>query len=489
MAETSVGISLRGGPANAAETARLQTHPRARMFAITFLSDLLAFACSVAIANAFLYLSYDVRYTNLGLTEQILFVMICFSQLVTSRLYPGTGINPAIELKTITHLTFISLLITFTFSMLRFPFWTQDKLLLALIGALSAPLILGMRWVTRILAVQISLWGEPVAVVARADKLAGMMSYFDERCRLGLIPVVGVALGNSLQGAAPVSDIDELMTLSHSYLAENGIHTVLVSAEIAPDLMNSRDHQDVLRRFKRTIFVSEAGWLTSASTSCHDFESMLGMEVPQNFLTPLDQLFKRLADILLSILLGILSLPMLLVIALLIKLDSPGPVFYKQVRVGKDGRKITIFKFRSMQTNADKVLADHVREHPDALLEWMETQKLRQDPRITRVGRWLRKFSVDEIPQLLNVLRGEMSLVGPRPIMLEQRKIYGDGLDVYTSVRPGLTGFWQVSGRNRTSFCQRAAYDIYYVRNWSVWLDAYILLRTVWVVLSRDGAY
>jgi lipopolysaccharide/colanic/teichoic acid biosynthesis glycosyltransferase len=105
------------------------------------------------------------------------------------------------------------------------------------------------------------------------------------------------------------------------------------------------------------------------------------------------------------------------------------------------------------------------------------------------VGKWIRKFSVDELPQLFNILQGDMSVVGPRPIMLEQKALYGEGIDVYTSVRPGLTGFWQVSGRNRTSFNQRAIYDVYYVRNWSVWLDTYILLRTIWVVLSRDGAY
>jgi lipopolysaccharide/colanic/teichoic acid biosynthesis glycosyltransferase len=114
---------------------------------------------------------------------------------------------------------------------------------------------------------------------------------------------------------------------------------------------------------------------------------------------------------------------------------------------------------------------------------------LREDPRITRVGKWLRKFSVDELPQLINVLRGEMSLVGPRPIVESEVRRYQDYFDVYITVRPGVTGMWQVSGRSRTTYEQRVLYDVYYVRNWSVWLDTYILLRTIWVVLSRDGAY
>jgi Undecaprenyl-phosphate galactose phosphotransferase WbaP len=202
-----------------------------------------------------------------------------------------------------------------------------------------------------------------------------------------------------------------------------------------------------------------------------------------------DDTLKRVIDIVCSVVLGFLSLPVLLLTAILIKLDSPGPVIYKQARMGKGGRKITIYKFRSMQENADRILTEYLAKHPHARKEWNETQKLRDDPRITRVGRWIREFSVDELPQLMNVMNGDMSLVGPRPILFDQKYMYGDRIDLYMRVRPGLTGYWQVSGRNRTSFSQRAAYDVYYVRNWSVWLDIYILLRTAWVVLSRDGAY
>ncbi len=120
--------------------------------------------------------------------------------------------------------------------------------------------------------------------------------------------------------------------------------------------------------------------------------------------------------------------------------------------------------------------------------EWNCYQKLHQDPRITRVGAWLRRFSIDELPQLWNVLMGEMSLVGPRPIMLDQEVPYGEIIKHYVRVLPGITGMWQISGRNRTTFSQRAEFDMRYVMNWSIWLDIYILIRTVWVVISRDGA-
>jgi lipopolysaccharide/colanic/teichoic acid biosynthesis glycosyltransferase len=142
-----------------------------------------------------------------------------------------------------------------------------------------------------------------------------------------------------------------------------------------------------------------------------------------------------------------------------------------------------------MVQNADRLLHEYLQQHPELREEWERDQKLRNDPRITRVGRFLRKTSLDEFPQLWNVLLGEMSLVGPRPIVEDEVKRYGSLFALYTKVRPGLTGLWQVSGRNDTTYAERVAMDAYYVRNWSPWLDLYILARTVWVVLFGKGAY
>jgi lipopolysaccharide/colanic/teichoic acid biosynthesis glycosyltransferase len=142
-----------------------------------------------------------------------------------------------------------------------------------------------------------------------------------------------------------------------------------------------------------------------------------------------------------------------------------------------------------MVQNADQVLEDYFQANPELRQEWRTERKLRYDPRVTRVGHFLRRTSLDELPQLWNVLRGEMSLVGPRPIVGEEIARYADTYKLYTRVLPGLTGLWQVSGRNNISYPERVNLDAYYVRNWSVWLDIYILLRTIWVVLTGDGAY
>jgi lipopolysaccharide/colanic/teichoic acid biosynthesis glycosyltransferase len=142
-----------------------------------------------------------------------------------------------------------------------------------------------------------------------------------------------------------------------------------------------------------------------------------------------------------------------------------------------------------MVKDADSVLQEYLEQNPDLLEEWKASQKLRNDPRVTRVGRWLRQSSLDELPQLWNVFRGEMSLVGPRPIVEAEIARYGEGFELYKRVRSGLTGLWQVSGRSETSYHQRVTYDTFYVRNWSVWLDFCILFRTIGTVLSRSGAF
>jgi Undecaprenyl-phosphate galactose phosphotransferase WbaP len=186
---------------------------------------------------------------------------------------------------------------------------------------------------------------------------------------------------------------------------------------------------------------------------------------------------------------GLLISPLLLVIVALIKLDTSGPVFYWQQRLGGRGKSFRCWKFRTMHTDAESLLSNLLQSDAGARSEWERNQKLRSDPRVTRVGRVLRKTSLDELPQLLNVLRGEMSLVGPRPIVDAEVPKYHEVYKLYRRVTPGMSGLWQVSGRSDTTYEERVAMDAYYVRNWSVWLDLVILARTVKSVLFNLGAY
>lgn len=197
---------------------------------------------------------------------------------------------------------------------------------------------------------------------------------------------------------------------------------------------------------------------------------------------------KRIFDIVSALVLAIglspFVLPLMLVMAC-----GDRPMIYAHRRVGREGKVFRCFKFRTMIRDADKALYELLEMSPELKAEWVKDHKLRDDPRVTRIGSLLRRTSLDELPQLWNVLRGDMSMVGPRPIVKEELLRYGRSAPVYLSVKPGVTGLWQVSGRNNTDYRRRVAIDVYYVRNQSVLLDFYILLKTIRVVLRRDGAY
>jgi Undecaprenyl-phosphate galactose phosphotransferase WbaP len=208
-----------------------------------------------------------------------------------------------------------------------------------------------------------------------------------------------------------------------------------------------------------------------------------------NLLAPGAQKIKRVFDVAVALFLIILAFPFALAIALAIVLETPGPVFFAHMRVGKNHRRFRLWKLRSMVVDADAALERHLERHPEHFSEWRNTHKLKDDPRVTQVGRLLRRSSLDELPQLWNVLRGDMSMAGPRPIVEEEMEKYGPALSLYSQVLPGLTGLWQVSGRNDTSYRARVDLNTRYILNWTIWMDVVVLLKTVRVVLLGHGAY
>jgi exopolysaccharide production protein ExoY len=201
---------------------------------------------------------------------------------------------------------------------------------------------------------------------------------------------------------------------------------------------------------------------------------------------PIGGLAKRAVDLVLASAILVLAAPIMLAVASLIRVLMGGPVLFGHKRVGYQGRSFVCYKFRTMAHDAQALLDRHLSANPEAASEWAATRKLADDPRVTALGRLLRKSSLDELPQLFNVLRGEMSLVGPRPVVPEELPHYGRHAQAYYSVRPGLTGLWQTTGRNSVSYRGRVARDRYYAGHWSLWLDLVLLLRTLPAVLKFD---
>lgn len=204
---------------------------------------------------------------------------------------------------------------------------------------------------------------------------------------------------------------------------------------------------------------------------------------------PIGGLVKRSFDITAAGCALILFSPIFLMIMVLVKYTDNGPAFYGHGRIGHNGRVFKCLKFRTMAVNGDELLRSHLRDNPDAAEEWRLTRKLKDDPRVTPVGRVLRKLSLDELPQLLNIMRGEMSVVGPRPVVDEELKVYDSFAIFYLQTRPGLTGLWQISGRNDVSYESRIAFDTHYVQNWSLVSDIAIILKTIPAVCLARGSY
>lgn len=229
--------------------------------------------------------------------------------------------------------------------------------------------------------------------------------------------------------------------------------------------------------------------LSSSTIAARDLAGVLGVEVRHNLLDPWSRRTKRAIDLFGTLVGGMLIAPLLLAIAALIWAETRGAVFYVDRRLGRDGKAFSCIKFRTMSPNAEEALKKLLEESPAAREEYSIYHKLRDDPRVTRVGRFLRKTSLDELPQLWNVLKGEMSLVGPRPYLPRESIDIGSSQRVILRVPPGITGPWQVSGRNALSFDERVEVDLSYIRNWSVWMDLILLARTVAIVVFRRGAY
>jgi Undecaprenyl-phosphate galactose phosphotransferase WbaP len=331
-------------------------------------------------------------------------------------------------------------------------------------------------------------WGAPAVIFGAGPAMQGVVRTLRQEPGLGLKPVAVVDdnpfAPAAIHGVPVMSSLElaDALPQNHSAYAVVAMPGVPSSSLLAPVEQRGL-------HFSRILMIPNLADFCTLWVDTKSVGGMLGLEVCQQAFVREHQWPKRVLDLLLTVAGGLVVLPLIAAIALWIKVDSPGPAFYAHPRVGQDGKVFRAWKFRSMVQSADEVLERHLSRDPRFREEWERDRKLRNDPRTTSVGRILRRTSLDEIPQLWNVLKGEMSLVGPRPIVQAEIVKYGNKFDLYKKVKSGLTGLWQISGRNDTTYEERVKLDTFYVRNWSVWLDFYILFRTIETVVFRKGAY
>jgi Undecaprenyl-phosphate galactose phosphotransferase WbaP len=270
------------------------------------------------------------------------------------------------------------------------------------------------------------------------------------------------------------------------------ISTVIIAMpELSVEKLSALTNE-IQKHVKSVLVVPEIKGVALTNTELYHLfvQQLFLLKINNNLKAPFNRFLKKTFDLIASLLLLPLILPLVGILGFLIKLDSPGPVLYCHTRIGRRGKPFNVYKFRSMYRDSRERLDKILKSDAKTQLEWDAYFKLKNDPRITRMGNFLRRTSLDELPQIFNVLRGEMSLVGPRPVLQDEIiQYYKECVDYYHMVRPGITGLWQVSGRNNVGYDVRVRLDSWYVLNWSLWLDIVILFKTIRVVLNKEGAY
>jgi Undecaprenyl-phosphate galactose phosphotransferase WbaP len=405
---------------------------------------------------------------------------------LSSHLYPGVIHNAVTELRRLgLALTLSFLVMAGLIFVNRSPDDYPGRVLLLwwMSAMIVTPLL---RSLVRGLFCRRPWWGIPVAVFHTGDESAEIIRELEIHPEIGLRPVVILSSPHAVRPRHRLPVLDIRLAAA---VRACGVERAMIALPDAGSGKLLADLEKFESIFPRLMMMHSSTALYSLTVDARQLGGCLAVEVRRDLLLPLPRFTKRAIDLLVvGLTIPVVALT-ILVVGVLVRLESPGPVFYGHRRIGRDHSAFRIWKIRTMQVNGDEVLQDALA-HDGALRdEWLRDRKLRRDPRITRVGRFLRKTSLDELPQLWNVLRGEMSLVGPRPIVEEEIATYGPNFSLYCRVTPGLTGLWQVSGRNAVSRRDRVRLDSYYVRNWSPWLDLHILARTARVVLTGQGAY
>ncbi len=405
---------------------------------------------------------------------------------VISRLLPGWGLGAAEELRRIV----IGLMAIFG-GVAALLFLTkcasgEGRFLLAAGWILATGAIPLARMAAKRLLIRKKRWGAPTVVYGTNGMAEEVVEMLRQEAGLGYQPV-GVFYADEFYTGNRVAGLPVKGGFGHN--TPDAPIAVLALPGIAPEKL-SELLDGPLSIYKQVILIPDLSEVPTLWVRSCNLSGRLALEISSNLFDPIAQTIKRMLDLALTIGTMPLWLPLVGLLALAVWLEDRHAPFFTQERIGRNGRCFRVIKLRTMRIDAEVILQRYLEKNPEARAEWERSFKLKDDPRITRIGRWLRKLSLDELPQLFNVLKGEMSLVGPRPLPA----YHHDELphlvqQLRMRVRPGMTGLWQVSGRSDAGNEGMARWDTFYIRNWSVWLDLVILIRTIRVVLKGHGAY
>ncbi len=451
------------------------------------IGDVLALACSALLGLLTVDALYTLHLSRLPIDAPRSFSWLCTLVMVPlvfaywyRGLYPGVGLHPVIELcqavkiNTTACVAVVAGLLISRSS----PAWAIFFAVAWVASALVVPLV---RSQVRRFFSRCNWWGYPTMIISNGSAVRETIVALRQWPQCGLRPC-GIIDPDGLAAGS---------VLGVPYVGPNASHSTAYALVALPEFSRAALAQvlDVYHNaFPHLLVLSDSCSGQSLWRNARDCGSGLtGTELRNKLLLPWPRFVKRFMDVTLAGSALLAGLPLLAAVALAVRFSSPGPILFGHARLGRNGRRFKAWKFRTMRVDAEAVLRNLLARDPAARGEWERDHKLRKDPRVTRIGNFLRRTSLDELPQFWNVLTGQMSLVGPRPIVLAEIDKYGNTYPLYSEVTPGITGLWQVSGRNNTTYDERVRFDSFYVRNWSPWLDLHILIRTVGVVLNGYG--
>jgi len=444
---------------------------------------------SLAVAIAFVTWAAPIRDQPVEIYFALAPLIVIFLVgYASAGLYPSLGLGPVQTLRRLSYVTAFGFLVVAAFSfVLRLPpVYSRATFLIAL--ALSLVLVPVGRFALFSVAQHWLWWTEPVVVIGTGRRAVRAIRGIKRARHLGYRPVAVLEADaehsgrHAVEGVPVVGGLDQVPAVSAS-----GVHVAFVEIEsLQPGALDR-----LQTCFRHVVVLNDTDDLPVEGLQVRNLGGLIGIEYTNNLLRPVNQTAKRILDLVLVAVGIVFVAPLILIAALAVLLIDGAPVFFHQVRTGRAGQLIKVPKIRTMRRDAEKRLEDCLNSDPSRREEWLKNHKLRDDPRlIPIVGRFFRRFSIDELPQVWSVIVGDMSLVGPRPFPdYHLARFSPPFLELRQRVRPGITGLWQVAVRSAGGIEEQEAYDSYYIRNWSIWFDFYILGRTIMAVASGRGAY
>lgn len=459
--------------------------------AILALTDFLIFY-SILVTTAYIYQKfggrYDmIRYFKLWPVGVVLLACNSFIRLYHGNIfYPGVAISKVEEIRRLFFSVSLSTLVILSYLSISHQITHYSRFVIITAYALVVIILPASRTIARRIMQYIPVCRIDVLIAGAGKGGIFLLNKLKNNSLVGFNPV-GFLDDNVINDEIADPTIPIMGKLSDANEVGKRVNVDYIILCLPLNVVKDKINE-LTGHFKHIMVIPDCEAGFSSCIYPAEIDGLAALEVKNQLLLIGPRACKFLLETLMALSAILVLWPLFLIIAIVVKLSSRGPIFYRATRLGLNGKTIKVLKFRTMYVDADDKLEKMLAEDPELEKEWREKFKLSNDPRITPIGKFMRKTSLDELPQFWNVLTGEMAVIGPRPIVEKEKAMYGDTYELISRVKPGITGLWQVSGRSETSYENRVFLDTYYIRNWSPWLDYYIFLKTITEVLFCKGA-